>query len=614
MRFHKFLLLMLSLGLAGCSQIEPVVVTRVVQVFVTATPSVGLAGGVVESGSSATATPTPAPTPTPTPTAPPVTVLSNPELNPGANTTLRGGAPCGVADWLDFPLNPPDGAGASGGGDFGVFRGRFEKFHAGEDWGLGSRANFGSPVYSIGTGIVTYAQPLGWGVDQGVVIVRHVLPGGRAIYSFYGHLDPPSITLRAGDCVLRGDQVGRIGRPRGWPHLHFEIRTHMPDVPGPGYWPTDPIRAGWLPPSAFIWDERIKALPDVQWTRMGDGRVQEAVGLLQDDSLVVMKDQALIAISLENGTERWRWQPEASDDTDPFEVDTAVVAAGGDGIYAADQLGGVRLLEFGEAPSGPAGEFTYRAPAESWQIDLDSVGVPVLIPLPDGGLVVSTAGGMVGLSRQGRIIWELDEVPRAAYWVPYRGGLIVSTSGEGQLWLVGGTGPVRLAALGGMPAVVQDTIYLYRGSQVFRLAASGGEPELIMELPESYSDLGAFAALPDGSLLLAHRDRQDHRLLLLDGQGSLQWEWSLADLDPGQAWIIQGEGDTYLLLESRSGARAGIDLYALEQESGVLKEVFRGGTRTPRSSLTLGLPLSDGRILIQIGGGSLAMLKPGAQN
>ena len=33
-------------------------------------------------------------------------------------------------------------------------------------------------------------------------------------------------------------------------HEHFEIRTHMPEEPGPGYWPTDPTEAGWLPPSS----------------------------------------------------------------------------------------------------------------------------------------------------------------------------------------------------------------------------------------------------------------------------------------------------------------------------------------------------------------------------
>ncbi|HZY45078.1 MAG TPA: M23 family metallopeptidase, partial [Anaerolineae bacterium] len=66
-----------------------------------------------------------------------------------------------------------------------------------------------------------------------VVIVRHVFNDGRTILSFYGHLDPPSVVLNVGDCVERGQQVGEIGKPRGRPHLHFEIRHHLPARPVP---------------------------------------------------------------------------------------------------------------------------------------------------------------------------------------------------------------------------------------------------------------------------------------------------------------------------------------------------------------------------------------------
>jgi murein DD-endopeptidase MepM/ murein hydrolase activator NlpD len=202
----------------------------------------------------------------------------------------QNGAPCGLVDTLDFPLNPPDGEDAVGGGDFGNFRRRYDKYHTGEDWGFGS-SNFGSPVYSIGHGRVTYAQPLGWGVDQGVVIVEHTFRNGSTLLSFYGHLDPPSIILKAGDCVQRGDQVGEIGRPRTRPHLHFEIRSHMPDTPGPGYWPVDPTRAGWLPPSATISNYRLAISPGVRWTRPNISWSAKGIGVLNDDVFVAVEDQ-----------------------------------------------------------------------------------------------------------------------------------------------------------------------------------------------------------------------------------------------------------------------------------------------------------------------------------
>ena len=34
----------------------------------------------------------------------------------------------------------------------------------------------------------------------------------------------PSVTLQAGQCVARGQQIAVLGRPRSSPHLHFEIR------------------------------------------------------------------------------------------------------------------------------------------------------------------------------------------------------------------------------------------------------------------------------------------------------------------------------------------------------------------------------------------------------
>jgi len=188
-----------------------------------------------------TPTPTPAPTstptPTPTPLARPISTSGDPRAVSLHTTASADGPLCGLVDVFDFPLNPPEGDGvARGGGDFGIYRGRYEKYHAGEDWWMSPwRSSFGSPVYSIGHGRVTYAAPNGWGRDQGIVIVRHSFADGRQVLSFYGHLDPDSVILINGDCVTRGERVGAIGRPTTGPHLHFEIRTHMPDEPGTGY-------------------------------------------------------------------------------------------------------------------------------------------------------------------------------------------------------------------------------------------------------------------------------------------------------------------------------------------------------------------------------------------
>ena len=157
-----------------------------------------------DKAATATSTPTPTPTPTSTPTATPtptaIPVVVSDDLREArlSAPVPQGGALCGVVDLLDFPMDPPHGLRVVfGGRDFGVYRSNYGGRHTGEDWWNGS-ASFGTPVHSIGHGTVTFAEPWGWGADKGVVIVRHVFSDGRAILSFYGHLDPPQRRVERG--------------------------------------------------------------------------------------------------------------------------------------------------------------------------------------------------------------------------------------------------------------------------------------------------------------------------------------------------------------------------------------------------------------------------------
>jgi murein DD-endopeptidase MepM/ murein hydrolase activator NlpD len=129
-----------------------------------------------------------------------------------------------VADGFDYPVGKPDAEG------YYVARG-FLRHHPGEDWnGIGGgNSDLGDPVYSIGNGIVVFARDArrGWG---NVVIVRHpYISGGklRTIDSFYAHLE--RVTVREGQQITKGVQVGTIGTNRGMytAHLHFEIRQNL---------------------------------------------------------------------------------------------------------------------------------------------------------------------------------------------------------------------------------------------------------------------------------------------------------------------------------------------------------------------------------------------------
>jgi hypothetical protein len=99
-----------------------------------------------------------------------------------------------------------------------------------------------------------------WG---NVVVVKHLLEDGQAVYSRYGHLD--DLAVAAGDRVARGQQLGIIGRPPpdGAYHLHFDIATSDILEDNPGHWPGADGQAvldNYTDPRQFIIDHR-RALP-----------------------------------------------------------------------------------------------------------------------------------------------------------------------------------------------------------------------------------------------------------------------------------------------------------------------------------------------------------------
>jgi len=129
------------------------------------------------------------------------------------------------ADGFDFPVNPPDAQG------FGKSRGFRAGGHLGEDWITdgGSAKGFGMPVYSIANGVVVIARDVhvGWG---NVVVIRHAWIEHRQLNfadSLSAHLD--KITVREGQQIIKGQQIGTIGTNHGMypPHLHFEMHKDL---------------------------------------------------------------------------------------------------------------------------------------------------------------------------------------------------------------------------------------------------------------------------------------------------------------------------------------------------------------------------------------------------
>ena len=495
-------------------------------------------------------------------------------------------------------MDPPDGQNVSGGSDFGRFRNRFGKYHAGEDWwGPNRRSSFGQPVYSIGHGLVTYAEPEGWNRDKGVLIIRHTFADGSTILSFYGHLDPPSVVLKPGQCVARGQQIGEIGRPRSSPHLHFEIRSQSAYAPLTGYWPEDPTLVGWLPPSPFIWNQRISSAPGVLWTQPFVAEGTQAIGMAHEDTYVAIEDSQLIGIDKVDGHVRWRYG-----DENP--IKSAVLDARNPVVYVAGVSAQIQALRL------PAGDGAAAAtPVPLWQITLAVEGTPALMPLAEGGVVVSVPGVLFGVGPEGALSWQRESLGQPVAWSLAGDYLWLSTaSQDSPLWQIGGSGPeLWPAPASGHPVIAAGQAWLYAGDGLYRLNTEGRTAEIQYPLLPGSRGLGDATALPDGGVLLAHADAFDRRLIAFNADGSLRWQRSYGAAMGDKVHLRVLDDEVYLVAEDNSGASSYVSVFVVDAAGAGVTRIFMGGTRSPVTADTWVLAAGD-HLLLNIGGGNMVAL------
>ncbi|MCB8949827.1 MAG: M23 family metallopeptidase [Ardenticatenaceae bacterium] len=545
--------------------------------------------------STASPTTTPSPTPTPTATALPLSVSNHLRSQQTSAPVPNGTAACGFVDLFDFPIDPPDAANVGrGGGDFGIFRDRYDKFHAGEDWGgPGNRPNLGTPVYSIGHGLVTYAQPLGWGRDQGVLIVQHTFANGRIILSFYGHLDPDSVVLNPGDCVQRGDLVGLIGQPRGFPHLHFEVRTQAPYQTLTGYWPEDPRTQGWLWPSQEVWAARVAAVPGVVWARSFADRGTQLIGPLNETESLMLEGDQLHRLNMSNGRSN-------------------LIEFGREQIDAALHQPDSQLLILAERNNNLLAAYSWPNLIQQWEMALPITSAPTLLSLPGGDLLVVTRSSMTAVSSTGTILWSESLNSPLLDWHLSDDALYLTTDGNnGRLWRVQSSQAEMIAELGGKIAPHSNGLWLYQREGLYQIDF-GDAPtaNLVYPLSSGALNRGDLLALPDGSLLLAHADFADRRLLQFDENGRLTWERSYRAEISGDVTLHLVNGQPHLAASS-SGLYT---FYQLDQSQNRLTVVFEGGSRTPASNEMWVTAVSDNQLLINVGGGPLALFEPVSDN
>ncbi|MBO5768257.1 MAG: M23 family metallopeptidase, partial [Clostridia bacterium] len=96
---------------------------------------------------------------------------------------------------------------------------RWGRTHNGLDIVADGRGCKGDPVYAAADGVVVRAD--WYGGYGNCVIIDH----GDGIQTLYAHFS--KITVKEGDVVKVGDEVGKIGSTGNstGPHLHFEVHV-----------------------------------------------------------------------------------------------------------------------------------------------------------------------------------------------------------------------------------------------------------------------------------------------------------------------------------------------------------------------------------------------------
>ncbi|MFK7802729.1 MAG: M23 family metallopeptidase [Anaerolineae bacterium] len=597
-------LIVVALAIVGCNSNQPDVSDGRPEIAVnptstaTYTPTATLTPSPTHTAtatSTATPTHTPSPTPTPTPTTEPVTISGDPVA-----FTQRGAEPsvrtrCGEVDTLDFPMDPPNGDGfGRSGQDFGVFRSRYDKYHAGEDWWQSGGA-LGEPVYSIGNGRVTYAQPLGWGRDKGVIIIEHVFDDGSKILSFYGHLDEESFQVLAGECVIRGELIAKVGKPKTPPHLHFEMRTHAPDQTLGGYWGIDPRTAGWVWPSMRIWEERVKASPGIRWVRPFEATGIVPIGELPSGRFGLLENKKFLAIDLETNVQRQFLSA--------IEEPTNAVVS--DGRFFVTQKNSTGLIFVFNDNNTLNANVVAEFPTQPNNTKL--------IARPGGGILSSAGESMVAIDNNGEQLWQARIDGRLFKWVDVDGTIFFTTEGqERALWqLPSGGQPQKMADLGGLLTVSGGNLWIYDSNGLYRMELNSIAPviEGIKLLPAGDLNRSDAMAMPDGGLMIAHVDRDDSRLFVFSPGGQTVWERSYRELPRGGQNLTMLNGIPYLV--SKGGIRSAgeITIFEVDIRNDHLNRIFLGGTRFAYVVDTWVMPVNNS-LLINIGGGTMSMFDP----
>lgn len=455
---------------------------------------------------------------------------------------------CPVVNAVNFPVDPTTYTIAQ---DYAARSPRHDgRYHTGEDWVIPGGAPSGGIVRAVATGRVTYALPLAWGRDGGVIILEHTLPDGTVAYSVYGHLrEADGVPFPAlGACVERGTALGVIGDARPVPHLHFEIRTENGSTPGPGYTATYPDFIGYRRPSAFITEWAARLSVAVRWvtTLRDPGGPLAPPLLLNDNSALVLTPGAVTRI-LPDGRAFWRTT-----------LDRPAVAVTG--------AAGAALVHYADgtvAPITPDG-----ALLAGWQLEIAPAGAPFML---EDLLVFPTANGRLAALDATRrtVVWEAGAAP------PFTGahvaGQVIALRTADNVLLTLGRANLReldraqLRPTSAVAANPNGDLFVYTRTGLWRVLADGvWEPA--PHAATAPTGPAGLAALPNSDVLLYDGET----LARLTPDGTARWRVPL----PG----VRGRVALYAIDERALLLSTGGDVALADPFTGVCRVRLTGTT------------------------------------
>jgi outer membrane protein assembly factor BamB len=329
--------------------------------------------------------------------------------------------------------------------------------------------------------------------------------------------------------------VGNIGDPSGRPHLHFEIRLHNPDTPGSGYWSVDPTLAGWFPPSRTIWENRMVQQPGTVWARFpAEGSFY--VGATEE-MMFTVEEGELRALNIADGRVIWRHELETNFPTVLLSVEAGLV-------YLADPLG--HLVAFSLPTREMMAEWnnTKVVLELAWEMELDVLGSPLLLPLADGAVAIALKQTTLAFSPDGEELWDADGLPTISDWLLDGEQLIISTRGNAPaLWVATIAGLELLSdESGGQLAFAGNELYVYQPDGMYRNNSETGDYVNLYTLSDSVQFDRNMMELPEGGVMISHADLSDRRLLAFDLTGRLMWERSVESLGTNNGFsAVKGE-------------------------------------------------------------------------